>query len=139
MSLFLADINNERSTFQNATYATNLASLTTLVLVMFSDDKTVVPKESSWFGSEAVLETGSVGPFHYVKEQSQIPLRSISLIIPMRSQPLYLDDRIGLRQLDERGAVRFEICEGEHMQIGGCWERLLSAYSGGLLEGSLRS
>ena len=32
-------------------YKKNLASLDALVLALFSEDKTVVPKESGWFGS----------------------------------------------------------------------------------------
>ena len=33
------------------TYAQNFATLSKLVLILFSEDKTVVPKESAWFGS----------------------------------------------------------------------------------------
>jgi palmitoyl-protein thioesterase len=34
-----------------AHYKKNLASLDALVLIMFSEDRTVIPKESGWFGS----------------------------------------------------------------------------------------
>jgi hypothetical protein len=50
---FLTSINNEVPTTRNATYAAHLAQLETLVLVLFERDRTVVPKESSWFGSYA--------------------------------------------------------------------------------------
>ena len=46
---FLADINNERSQKQQQ-YKDNMLSLKQLVLVRFSDDVLVVPKDSAWFG-----------------------------------------------------------------------------------------
>lgn len=123
---FLADINNEVPDTRNSTYAENLASLDNLVLILFSRDKTVVPKESSWFGSEAPLDD-MMPP-----SESQSPLNAQETdIIPMRLQPLYKHDWIGLRTLDERGAVVLETCEGEHMQLGECWERIVKQFIGG--------
>lgn len=120
---FLPDINNEVADTRNATYAENFASLNNLVLVLFSQDKTVVPKESSWFGSEA--------PSDDMTSPSQLPLSAEKTIIPMRLQPLYKHDWIGLRKLDKRGAVVLETCEGEHMQMGECWERIVKQFIGG--------
>ena len=54
-------------------------------------------------------------------------------IIPMRLQPLYTEDWIGLRRLDEQGDVVFETCPGEHMQLGDCWEPLVRNFAGGPL------
>lgn len=114
-NLFLADINNEIPDAANGSYAPRLASLEKLVLVLFLQDKTVVPKESSWFGSYAEPDTGS-------KEKT---------IVPMRLQPLYVEDWIGLRALDERGAVFFETCAGEHMVMArDCWEPLVKRFVG---------
>jgi len=48
-SQFLADINNERKQKQQQ-YKDNMLSLEQLVLVRFSDDVLVVPKDSAWFG-----------------------------------------------------------------------------------------
>ena len=48
-SQFLADINNERPNKQ-AVYKTNMLSLQQLVLIRFSDDLLVVPRDSAWFG-----------------------------------------------------------------------------------------
>ncbi|KAF8160954.1 palmitoyl-protein thioesterase [Crassisporium funariophilum] len=130
---FLTSINNELPVSRNATYGRQLASLQNLVLVLFSDDKTVVPKESAWFGSEVVDEDG----MHFSTESEQTLLgdRAESsterTIIPMRLQPLYLEDWIGLRELDERKAVTFEVCQGEHMQISDCWEDLVRRFTGG--------
>ena len=47
-NVFLADINNERGA-KSALYRDNLASLERLVLVRFSEDFTVVPRDSAWF------------------------------------------------------------------------------------------
>ncbi|KAH9929619.1 alpha/beta-hydrolase [Epithele typhae] len=105
---FLAPVNNEVPGARNATYAANLGKLNHLVLVLFSQDKTVVPKESSWFGAYAEPEEdGLFGEWAW----------SEKTIVPMRLQPLYTEDWIGLRKLDESGRVTLETCEGEHMQI----------------------
>ncbi|KAF7315260.1 Palmitoyl-protein thioesterase [Mycena indigotica] len=118
---FLTSINNEIAETRNETYARNFASLNKLVLVIFTKDKTVVPKESSWFASEVVVDDSGL---------SQQVLSDERAIIPMRQQPLYVEDWIGLRQLDERGDVIFVECDGEHMEIGPCWEELVRNYAG---------
>ncbi|KAJ3901416.1 palmitoyl-protein thioesterase [Lentinula edodes] len=125
-SSFLPSINNEYPLNRNQTYSKNLASLNALVLIMFTQDKTVVPKESAWFGSEVVDSFSS----------SQRVLRPVSSrsIIPMHLQPLYIEDWIGLRALDEKGGVIFDTCEGEHMQIGDCWEIFVRNWIGNLVE-----
>ncbi|KAL5485072.1 hypothetical protein ACEPAI_7714 [Sanghuangporus weigelae] len=121
---FLTSINNEIPETVNETYANNLVTLSNLVLILFSEDKTVVPKESAWFGSYAPLEDDESTDF--VKERS---------LIPMQLQPTYLADTFGLRTLDERGGVTFEVCQGEHMQIAqDCWEPLVRKYAGGSLD-----
>ena len=48
-SLFLADINNE-GPVKNQTYKENLAALDNLVLVQFTEDTIVDPKQSEGFG-----------------------------------------------------------------------------------------
>ena len=122
-SRFLAAINNELPLAQNETYAKNLASLDTLVLVLFTEDRTVVPKESGWFGSESIQ-----GSVEFRPEQQSF---SEKTTIPMHLQPLYIHDWIGLRTLDERGGVIFEQCEGAHMRISNCWEGLVRRFVGG--------
>ncbi|KAI0071724.1 alpha/beta-hydrolase, partial [Panus rudis PR-1116 ss-1] len=98
---FLASINNEVDSAVNKTYSKNLSSLHKLVLVMFSEDKTVVPKESGWFGSYAPAEEESRGMRWPWTDRT---------IIPLRLQPIYIEDRIGLKTLDERGGVVLETC-----------------------------
>jgi palmitoyl-protein thioesterase len=48
----------------------------------------------------------------------------------MEEQELYREDWIGLKELDERGAVQREWCEGGHMEIGGCWQEVLEKWIG---------
>jgi palmitoyl-protein thioesterase len=127
---FLTSINNEIPTSRNQSYARNLASLQNLVLVLFTEDKTVFPKESAWFGSEAVPSQDI-----FSMQNDQTPLRrpqsrSAGVIIPIRQQPLYQEDWIGLRKLDERKGIVFELCQGEHMQMNDCWEDLVRRFTG---------
>lgn len=115
---FLTSINNEVPASRNKTYIQNFASLSNLVLVLFTQDKTVVPKESAWFGSYAPPTSKD----HIVAET----------LIPMKQQPLYLEDWIGLKQLDQAGRVKLESCNGEHMQLPrDCWEPIVKRYVGG--------
>ncbi|KAI0331191.1 alpha/beta-hydrolase [Cubamyces sp. BRFM 1775] len=119
---FLASINGEAEDLRDPAYAKNLASLNALVLVLFSADKTVVPKESSWFGS-------------YAPSPEDAQDASEKTVVPMRLQPLYKNDWVGLRQLDESGRVVLETCEGEHMQLKDeCWKPLVKRYVGGILD-----
>lgn len=94
-SNFLADINNEREA-KNSTYKKNLGGLERFTMVMFEEDETVVPKESSWWAE--VDEEGKV--------------------TGVREGRVYKEDWLGLRSLDEKGALRFETTEGGHMQLG---------------------
>lgn len=94
---------------------------------MFTEDKTVVPKESAWFGSEAIVD-GSRIDFRPVGQHRLAS--SQGTMVQMREQPLYVEDWIGLRELDERGGVTLTCCEGGHMQIGGCWRDLIVQYTG---------
>lgn len=94
-SNFLADINNERLS-KNTTYKKNLASLETLVMYVFKDDLTVVPKETAWF-SEVNRTSGEV--------------------TPLKERKIYTEDWIGLKQLDGRGSLVFKTIEGAHMAL----------------------
>ena len=94
-SNFLADINNERRE-KNSTYKKNIMRLERFVMYMFKDDKTVVPKQSAWFG-ELNGTTGAV--------------------IKLHDREIYQEDWIGLRWLDERNRLEFPTTPGEHMQL----------------------
>ncbi|KAJ6444991.1 palmitoyl protein thioesterase [Purpureocillium lavendulum] len=92
-SNFLADINNERL-LKNETYKKNIASLENLVLYMFEDDTTVIPRRTAWF--DEVNGTD---------------------VTPLRERQLYKEDWLGLRELDSRGGIKFRSITGDHMQI----------------------
>ncbi|RAL09046.1 palmitoyl-protein thioesterase family protein [Aspergillus homomorphus CBS 101889] len=94
-SNFLADVNNERSV-KNATYKENLTRLDKFVMFMFEDDGVVHPKESAWFG-----EVDAAGA-----------------VVPLRERDIYTEDWIGLKELDEKGALVFRSVPGRHMEIG---------------------
>lgn len=153
---FLTSINNEIRVARNATYKENFETLANLVLVLFVRDKTVVPKESSWFGSEPI----PAHPRHALPSSDEdaegqgeaMPSQDAEMaqtllarphlpttdppadIVPMRLQPLYTEDWIGLRTLDKRGAVHLESCPGEHMELeSSCWEWIVKKFCGGKL------
>ena len=94
-SNFLADVNNEREV-KNATYKENMKKLERFAMYMFSEDKTVVPKESAWF-SEFNATTG--------KETK------------LKDRQLYKEDWIGLKWLDERNKLEFPTTKGGHMEL----------------------
>ncbi|KIX97299.1 uncharacterized protein Z520_06751 [Fonsecaea multimorphosa CBS 102226] len=94
-SNYLADINNER-TRKNVTYAQNLATLERFVMILFDNDKTLIPKESAWFAEFNETENS---------------------VTPLRNRPIYKEDWIGLKKLDEKGGLKFVGLPGEHMEL----------------------
>jgi len=96
---------------------------------MFTEDETVVPKESAWFGAEVIEEDTTS---HDSQKSFALSRRTNveKSILPMHLQPIYTENWIGLRELDERGAIVFDACKGKHMQIGDCWEKLVRKYAG---------
>lgn len=51
----------------------------------------------------------------------------------MEDQPLYKEDWLGLKVLEESGRLKREWCAGEHMDIDGCWWAVLGKYFGGFI------
>jgi palmitoyl-protein thioesterase len=94
-SNLLADLNNERL-LKNKTYADNIAKMEKFVMYQFADDTTVIPKESEWFAE--VNETS-------VK------------VTPLKDRPIYKQDWIGLKKLDQKGGLVFKTAPGGHMQL----------------------
>jgi palmitoyl-protein thioesterase len=156
VNAFLPDVNGEVAAARNASYKENLQRLENLVLVIFAQDVTVVPKESAWFGSERVITEDDLsdGPAPALlpaeSTNDQVPLFGAGAgagaaahgpkppphqppaIIPMRLQPLYVNDWIGLRALDEAGKVHFDSCDAPHMHLPDeCWVDLVKTYLGG--------
>ncbi|KAL8640985.1 MAG: hypothetical protein Q9228_002158 [Teloschistes exilis] len=94
-SNFLANVNNERES-KNATYRDNLQRLGKFVMYMFSEDTTVVPKESAWFAE-------------YNKTSEEVTW--------LKDREIYSEDWLGLKWLDEKGRLEFRVAEGGHMQL----------------------
>ncbi|XP_044481334.1 palmitoyl-protein thioesterase 1-like isoform X3 [Mangifera indica] len=94
---FLPKLNNELADERNSTYKERFSSLENLVLIMFEQDKVLIPKETSWFG-------------YY-------PDGSFDTILSAQETPLYIEDWIGLKTLDEAGKVKFINVSGNHLQI----------------------
>lgn len=96
-SNWLANVNNERPV-KNETYKKNLANLDSFWMYQFSEDTVVVPPESTWFDS--VVGTGED-----------------RIVQKLKDQDIYLEDWIGLRELDEKGALVYKVAEGPHMSV----------------------
>nr|AAW26730.1 SJCHGC04223 protein [Schistosoma japonicum] len=98
-SQFLADINQENQI--NETYREKIKNIERLVLVKFSDDTTVIPKESEWFG---FYRNGS-----------------LSNITSLQDSILYREDRLGLQALDKRGDLHLIEKDGDHLHFDVNW------------------
>jgi palmitoyl-protein thioesterase len=93
-SNFLADINNERDKVHQQ-YRDRLANLSKFVMVSFSQDTTLVPKDSASFNDYS--QTG---------EQ-----------IEFEDTMIYKEDRIGLKSLNEAGKIDFLSLDSDHMEV----------------------
>ncbi|XP_044485105.1 palmitoyl-protein thioesterase 1-like [Mangifera indica] len=94
---FLPKLNNEHPDQRNSTYKERFSSLQNLVLIMFEDDKVLIPKETSWFG------------FY--------PDGAFSPVQPPEKTKLYTEDWIGLKRLNESGRVKYVSVAGGHLGI----------------------
>ncbi|XP_035668253.1 palmitoyl-protein thioesterase 1-like [Branchiostoma floridae] len=98
-SIFLADINQENVV--NQTYKTNLMKLKKFVMVMFTEDTMVEPRESEWFG--------------FYKPGSGTELQDL------RNTTLYTEDRLGLKEMDSQGKLVFLTSDTDHLQFSKEW------------------
>lgn len=89
---FLPDINNEGPT-RNATYRAHLLALNAFVMVHSDIDQVIIPRESGWFW------------FYHEKSHK---------VVPLRNSTQYLEDWLGLRTLDKRGALHFLLNHVKH-------------------------
>ncbi|KAM4073710.1 hypothetical protein ACJW30_10G040100 [Castanea mollissima] len=94
---FLPKLNNELPIERNSTYKERFISLQNLVLIMFEHDTVLIPKETAWFG---YYPDGAFKP-----------------ILPTQQTPLYIEDWIGLKTLDEAGRVKYISVPGNHLGI----------------------
>ncbi|CAH1645147.1 unnamed protein product [Spodoptera littoralis] len=82
-SVYLPYINNHLPSAKSADFKKNLLRLKRLVLIGGPDDNVITPWQSSQFGYYDANET----------------------IIEMKAQDIYVEDKIGLRTLDETGRL----------------------------------
>jgi len=93
-SIFLADINNEREE-KNPKYKENMLKLNKFVMIKFSEEETVIPATSSWFGWVDDFEEP----------------------IPMNETISYKEDWIGLQTLEKENKLDFLSTPGGHMSV----------------------
>jgi len=98
-SVFLADINNENT--KNQTYKTNLQKLKNFVMIKFTEDTMVQPKDSEWFGK---YEDGSTDK-----------------ILSLFDTKLYKEDWLGLQAMNATGKLHFLATVGDHLQVDEQW------------------
>jgi len=99
-SVFLADINNEKNSKVDS-YKTNLMSLNKFVMVLFSEDSMVQPRESEWFG------------FYKSGQDKEVE--------SLQESQLYKEDWLGLQQMDKDKKLDFLTCPGDHLQFTREW------------------
>jgi len=95
-STFLADINNLKEE-KNQQYKDVISGLANLIMIAWKEDTTIIPRESSHFG-------------YYIPGQD-------NLTRPLEETPLYLEDWLGLRTLDETGRLHKFSLPGNHMNM----------------------
>jgi palmitoyl-protein thioesterase len=97
--VFLPDINQE-NTF-NADYKDRLSKLTNLILVKFTEDTMVQPRESEWFG------------FYKPGQNKEM--------YTLFESDLYTKDLLGLKGLNDTGRLHFLAAPFDHLQFTEQW------------------
>ncbi|XP_029648481.1 palmitoyl-protein thioesterase 1 [Octopus sinensis] len=98
-SIFLADINLEQRNI--STYKENLLKLKNFVLIKFTEDEMVQPRESEWFG------------FYKPRQDKEI--------YPMEESPLYKEDLLGLKTLNKTGRLHLLSYPSDHLRFTLSW------------------
>lgn len=97
-SEFLPYLNNEAGTDEaKAAIKERVTNLNGAMLVMFTEDSVVYPKESEWF--------------------QQLEADDMVTPQPLADSAFWQDDYIGLRALDEAGKVDWISIVGDHLQF----------------------
>jgi len=93
-STFLADINNERHD-KNQRYKNRFRMLERVVLIKFSQDTIIIPRETAWF--------------QFFDQNNNV--------VDLWNQPFYLEDFIGLRYLHEQNRISWVELRGNHLNF----------------------
>lgn len=94
-SIFLPELNNEVPHELAEQQRERFQGLNHVTLVKFLWDPTIYPIESEWFGE--------------INEEGRI--------IPMEETDIYINNRFGLRHLDEQGRIEKKEIEGYHLHF----------------------
>ncbi len=95
-STFLSDLNNEKDE-KNNEYKKRMEDLEKVVLIKFTEDTMIIPRETAWF---EFYESGNG------KE-----------VVPLEESRFYKEDYIGVRKLNEEGRINFVGVKGNHLQF----------------------
>ena len=93
-SSFLADLNNEKEK-KNASYKQRFMALDRVVLIKFSRDTMIIPKETAWF--QFYDQNKKVGE--------------------LEDSDFYKNDYLGVRVLSEQRKIEFVELEGNHLNF----------------------
>jgi len=93
-SSFLSDLNNEKPE-KNESYKERFSALEKTVLIKFSEDTMIIPKETAWF------------QFYNDKME----------VAELKDQEFYKSDFLGVKKLNEEGKISFVELQGNHLQF----------------------
>jgi len=93
-SSFLANLNNEVDN-KNPEYKERMINLDKVVLIKFNADTMILPGETAWFS-------------FYDANQN---------LVNYKDTELYKQDFVGIKTLDERGAINFASLPGNHLNF----------------------
>ena len=93
-SSFLADINNERPV-KNQEYKNRFLMLEKVVLIKFSEDTVIIPRETAWF------------EFYDNNKK----------VVDLKDSEFYKNDFIGVRKLYEQAKISFVQLSGNHLSF----------------------
>ena len=94
-STFLSELNNEKSE-KDTSRKERFMNLENLVLIKFSSDSMIIPRETAWF--------------QFYNEKFEVE--------PLTQSAFYNEDFIGLRTLNEQDKIKFVELPGEHLHFG---------------------
>jgi palmitoyl-protein thioesterase len=93
-SNFLADLNNEK-TDKNNSYKERFSNLEKVLLIKFSKDTMIIPKETAWF--------------QFYDENKKL--------VDLTESEFYKEDFIGLKKLNEEKKIDFLTFDGNHLHF----------------------
>lgn len=93
-STFLPELNNEKEE-KDSNKKDRFSALEQIVLIKFSKDTMILPKETAWF--------------QFVDEKSQL--------VELKDSDFYINDYIGVKKLVEENKINFVELEGNHLNF----------------------